>query len=125
MEKIKKYLISLGISLGLIIVFAFFINILNYFELINTGAYKTILILLAALSIFVGAFLLGKKASQKGYLEGLKFGLITCLLMLIISYLAFDSNISIDSLIYYIILLFTSCTGSMIGINKKTLDQNN
>lgn len=125
METVKKYLISLGITFSLIIIISFFINLLNYFEILNTNAFKIIITLTGILSIFIGAFILGKNSNKKGYLEGLKFGIIICLLMFIISYLAFDNNMLLASLIYYLILIFTSCVGSMIGINKKTLDKNN
>lgn len=121
MEIVNKYLISLGITFGLIFTLSFFINLLNYFEVLNTSLFKIIITITGIISIAVGAFILGKKSLKKGYLEGIKFGFLTCLLMFIISYLAFDSNIFLESLIYYLILIFTSCIASTIGINKKTL----
>ena len=123
MENLKKYLLSLGITFGLILSFSFLINIFNYFELFSLGVYKTVLIFFSLLSVCTGAFLLGKKTLQKGYLEGLKFGIITCFLMFMISYLAFDEGFSVNSLIYYLILIFSAVTSSMIGINKKKLDE--
>lgn len=120
METIKKYLTSLGITLGLILAFSFFLNIFSYFDLLNSNVYKIILILTSALSVATGAFILGKKSDNKGYLEGIKFGLITTILFLIISFLAFDQGVTISSFIYYIILIITSSIGSMFGINKRT-----
>ncbi|MGN0993429.1 MAG: TIGR04086 family membrane protein, partial [Bacilli bacterium] len=102
METIKKYLTSLGITLGLILAFSFFLNILNYFDLLNSDIYKIILIITSAISILAGSFILGKKSDNKGYLEGIKFGLITTILFLIISFLAFDQKVTISSFIYYL-----------------------
>lgn len=119
MENIKKYLISLGITLGLIIIFSLFLNVFNYFELINGNFYKMILILTSALSVAVGSFILGEKTDNKGYLEGIKFGLITIILFFVISFLAFDQKITTLSFIYYLILVITSSVGAMFGINKK------
>ena len=107
METIKKYLTSLGITLGLILAFSFFLNIFSYFDLLNNNVYKIILILTSALSVAIGAFILGKKSDNKGYLEGIKFGLITTILFLIISFLAFDQGVTISSFIYYLILVIT------------------
>lgn len=120
MENIKKYLISLGITLVLILIFSFFLNIFNYFELINGNFYKIVLILTSALSIAVGAFILGEKSENKGYLEGIKFGFITSILFFIISFLAFDQKMTTSSFIYYLILIITSSVGAMFGINKRS-----
>lgn len=120
METIKKYLSSLGITLGLILTFSFFLNIFSYFDLLNSNIYKIILILTSAISILVGSFILGKKSDNKGYLEGIKFGLITIILFFIISFLAFSQKLTISSFIYYLILVITSSIGSMFGINKRT-----
>lgn len=122
METIKKYFISLGITLGLTIAFAFFVNILNYFDLLSMNTYKVIIVLTTAVSAAVGSYILGKKTDRKGYLEGIKFGIILILLMWIISFLAFDQSFSISSIIYYLIFIITSSIGSMFGINKKTND---
>ena len=96
------------------------INIFSYFDLLNSNVYKIILIFTSALSVATGAFILGKKSDNKGYLEGIKFGLITTILFLIISFLAFDQGVTISSFIYYLILIITSSIGSMFGINKRT-----
>lgn len=120
METIKKYLISFGISFGLILIFSFFLNLFNYFDLFNPKIYKVVLILLVGTSIFIGSFLLGKKSNEKGYLEGIKYGLISCLLMFFISFLAFSTKFNIDSLIYYLILIIISIIASIAGINRKT-----
>ena len=110
MEKIKKYSISIGITL----IFAFFLNILNYFNLISTNVYKIILIFMTSISVFIGAYLLGKETNKKGYLEGIKYGFIITILFWIISFLAFDENLKISNLLYYLVII-----GSMFGINKK------
>ena len=122
MDTILKFLKNIGILFALILGSAFFINIFNYFDLISQEVYKTFLIILVAISIFISSFLLGKSSKKKGYLEGIKFGVISVLLMFVISYLAFDSNISISSLIYYLILIISSSIGAMFGINKKKED---
>lgn len=122
METIKKYLFSMVITLGLILAFAFFINIFNYFDILSGNFYKVILVILSSLSIATGSFLLGKKALNKGYLEGIKFGVFMVLIFFVISFLAFDNGITVSSLIYYLILVIASSVGSMFGINKKTND---
>lgn len=120
MSNIKRYLISIALSLGLILVFALFLNILNYFDLLNKGMYKAVLVLFLVISIFVGSYNLGNNSKEKGYLNGIYFGIIISILFIILS-LLFKENISISSFIYYLIIVITSSIGGTIGINKKLL----
>ena len=78
---------------------------------------------MSSISILTGAYILGKQTQNKGYIEGLKYGIITTLLFYIISFLAFDQNINISNLLYYLIVITISIIGSMIGINKKEDNQ--
>ena len=119
MKQIKNYSISTGITLGTILILSFIINIFNYYDLIPKSIYKTILILVTALSILIGSYLLGKKTEKKGYIEGLKYSVLIIALFYIIAFLAFDKTITISSLLYYLIIVTTSGIGAMIGINKK------
>lgn len=119
MEKIKKYSLSIGIYISLILIFSFFINLLNYFNILSENSYKIFLVLLVSISMFISAFILGKNTQEKGYLEGIKLGLILIILMITISYLSSDILPSIKSIIYYLILLLSSIIGSTFGINKK------
>ena len=59
----------------------------------------------------------GAKNKAKGYIEGIKYGLIWVILFVIICLICkvFDWT----SIIYYFILLFISILGSILGINKK------
>lgn len=74
---------------------------------------------MTSISVFVGAYLLGKEANKKGYLEGIKYGLIITILFWILSFLAFDESFKISNLLYYLVILITSSIGSMFGINRK------
>lgn len=123
MEKIKKYSISVGITMGLILIFSFFINLLNYFDLLNNSVYKIILIMCSAICVFTGSYILGKKGENKGYLEGIKFGIIMIIIFYIVSVLSFDYKISLSNLIYYLVILMISSVGAIFGINKKTNNQ--
>lgn len=119
MEKIKKYSLSIGIYISLILIFSFFINLLNYFNILSENSYKIFLVLLVSINMFISAFILGKNTQEKGYLEGIKLGLILIILMITISYLSSDILPSIKSIIYYLILLLSSIIGSTFGINIK------
>lgn len=67
--------------------------------------------------IFIGSFKIGKNSNKKGYLEGIKYGSLWIIILLVINLIT--KNITLLSTIYYIILLLTSTGASVLGINKK------
>lgn len=70
------------------------------------------------LGVFAISFYNGRKASKKGYLEGLKLGGIIIAVFFIIS--LFSGNIiSLSKVIYYLLLLLVSVVASSLGINMK------
>lgn len=123
METLKKYIISIAISIGLILIFALFLNILNYFDILNKNLYKGILVLFLVISIASGSYNLGYNSKEKGYLNGIYFGIAISTLFIILSVL-FKENVTISSFIYYLIIVITSTIGSTIGINKRTTEDN-
>lgn len=118
MISIKNYLLSLGTCFGLLLIFSFFINVLNYFDIINRNAYKALIIFSIVFICFASSFILGFKSNSKGYLNGLIFGIIIILLFTIIS-LVFKT-FSYSSFIYFLVIVISSFIGGTFGINKKT-----
>lgn len=104
--------------LGLSLIF----STLNYFNIIKDNLFNVIKILIPVISIFIGAFRLGKKAEKKGWLEGIKLGSIVILLMFIFSLIFFRNSITLKTILYYFILLVTAIVSSMVGISFKKID---
>lgn len=116
---IKKYLYSLLYILIGILLFSIIITILNYFNLIDTNTLKYFKLIAIILPSFIGGIYIGKRAEKLGYLEGLKIGAVVVVIIALLNYLGFNSDFSISSILYYIIILISSVLGSIIGINKK------
>lgn len=117
LKQISKSLLYTFSSLFISIIL---ITILNYFNIINLSILNILKIIIIIISIFIGSFKLGKTSKSKGYLEGLKYGLIFSLLLVIVN-LIFYKVFKLKTLIYYIIIIFTSILASTIGINKKKI----
>ena len=105
-----------------ILFFNIILAFLYYFNIISNKSLSILNTILIILSMFIGGLYIGNKTNKRGYLEGIKIGLIAIVLLFIISYLAFDKGLSIKTLVYYFILIVSSTSGSMIGINKKKND---
>ena len=122
MNKYIKYFKVLSYVFMPILIINIVLSCLYYFNILSSKSLNIFNIILVMLSMFISGLYLGKKANKKGYLEGIKIGLIIIFLFFIISYLAFDKSINIKTFIYYTLLLISSTIGSMLGINRKKND---
>lgn len=122
-----KYLTTFGKNLGImficLLIGNFILTLLNYFELITGGIFSIFQIILIVLITIIGGFLIGKESKQKGWLEGLKIGLIFILIMTIIN-LLFIKSFSFKIILYDFILLICSMVGGILGISKKNVHIN-
>lgn len=112
-----NYLKSTLYTLSTILIGTILITILNYFNILNGIPLKIIMLLIPIISIFIGSFKLGKQSTKKGYIEGLKYGIIWTILLTIINLII--KNFTLLSIIYYIILILISTLSGSLGINKK------
>lgn len=120
---IKKYLKSLLYILVCLLSFSLLLTILSYFNIIGSNTLKYLKLISLITSLFIGGLYIGKHASKKGYMEGLKIGAIMVILIMLLNYLGFESNFSIGSILYYLIILTSSILGSILGINKRLSNQ--
>lgn len=119
MNYLKKIGISFGVCLASFFILTFFITFLHYFNIIHYKTVSIFKILIPTVCFFIGGFLLGKKSSKKGWLEGIKFGSIFLVFLFLLNYLGFQKSFEIKDLIFYLILMIASIFGSVIGINRK------
>ena len=122
MEFLKKSLKSLLYIFSIIIVSTFLVTTLNYFNIIGPKLLTIFKILIILSSMFTGGIIIGKNSKQKGWLEGIKLGLIVTVILVLFKYLVLNKKFLITNIIYYIILIISCTLGSMIGINKKKND---
>ena len=110
---------SLLISLISILVLTFIITLFNYINIISLSVVNIFSYIIPFISFFIGAFILGKKSLNKGWLEGIKLGLICLIILFIFNFLAFSEGYTLSNLILYVIVLISNILGAMIGINMK------
>ena len=113
----KNLLLSILYFLGSIIIINIFITIFNYFNILNDSIIRILKFLMVILSISITSYILGKKSSKKGFLEGLKLGSITSVVFLTLALIT--KTFKYQSFIYYTIIILISILGSTLGINKK------
>lgn len=119
-----KYLKSLSLIIIPTIVSSFLISCMYNINWINSNIYSYLKLFLPIICLLIGGIYLGKHSKENGWLEGLKLGSGIVLFLFILSYLAFDIGFTLKSTIYYVIFLFTTTLGSMIGIRNVESTKN-
>lgn len=115
LKKLGKFLLIIFSS---ILILGLLLNTLYYFDIVNNNIYNIMKMIIILASLFINAFILGKKCEKYGLVEGLKLGGIFLLIMIIIK-LVTNNSFDIRTFIYGVIILLTTSIGSVIGINNK------
>ena len=117
MSNLKKYLIQIIITFLTILLLLLVTTTLYYFNIVSPTTYNILKIIFILLALFINSFILGKKATKRGYLEGIKLTIPIIIVFLIITII--KSSFSAKILLYYLILISTSMFGSMVGISRR------
>lgn len=117
---LKKILNSLLAFFIIILVGTLLITLINYFSLLSPKIISILKLIFPISAIFISSYRLGKQSEKKGYIEGLKLGIIIILIFTTIILIL--DKFTLKSLLYYLILILTSILSSMIGINRKKLN---
>ncbi|GGG20037.1 TIGR04086 family membrane protein [Paenibacillus abyssi] len=72
-----------------------------------------------ALCALAGGFVAGKRSGRKGWYHGGMLGLCYGITLLLVSFLAMDTAISVRSLMLLALTAAAAAIGGMIGINAK------
>lgn len=118
MYSVLNYLKYIGIFMLFIIGIAIFSSLINLTGVASVLVNK-LTVILTAISFFIISAIASKKINQKGYILGIKLGLLFIILMVIINLIFFKSGFTIDRIIYYIILIISSILGGSFGKNLK------
>ncbi len=118
MKYFKKMVKSFAFALGSILILTFLVTVLNFFDLIDGKVMMVLKVIIPLFSLALGGFIIGKNSKSRGWLEGLKLGLIF-IILLALSNLIVVHEVTYKDFIYYAILLFSAIFGSMFGINMK------
>ena len=123
MDKLKKYIKPIIYFYASLLIYLIIITTLNYFNIINPIFTNILNIIIPIVSLFIGGLLIGRESNNKGYLEGIKFGSIYALFIILYNILMVNSKFNFKIILLCIILIISAMIGSMIGINKKEVDK--
>lgn len=119
MKYIKKVSKSIIYTLGSIIILTIILTILNYFGILSGNIISIVKIIIMIVSFLVGGYLIGLSSINKGWLEGLKLGIIYIFISFILKGILNNNWFDIKDFLYYLIIILSTIFGSILGINKK------
>lgn len=112
---LKSSLLQIVSSLILISIF----SLIMYFLELD----KSLSVIFATLSIAISSFLTSlfasKEIGNKGYFTGFIVGIITFILITLVSFIVDKGAVSLNTLFHFIIILLSSMIGGILGVNKK------
>jgi putative membrane protein (TIGR04086 family) len=99
--------------LGLSLITALFLR----FSSLETSSLPSITFCINAISLLSAGFIAGKRSGKKGWYYGGAQGIIYTLLIWLIAFLAFDTIMKVDPLVFGIFAFGTGALGGIFGVN--------
>jgi len=117
----KGIIIFKGIIIGVVVTFIFML--LFSFLMLYAGLERSFAVPFATVSLgagsFFAAFYAARKIKEKGYLIGLLTGLFVFITVVLISLLISKDSVTYNTLFHFIIIMLSSITGGILGVNFK------
>ncbi|SEN35371.1 TIGR04086 family membrane protein [Lihuaxuella thermophila] len=104
---------------GVVLVCSFITALMMKFTSLGSSQLPAISYAINALALLLGGFISGRKAGQRGWYYGGLQGLIYAVILVLISFLAYDSPMMINPLVFVICAFFASALGGIFGVNTK------
>ncbi|MFC5447225.1 TIGR04086 family membrane protein [Paenibacillus aestuarii] len=79
----------------------------------------TLTTIIHAVSLFIGGWVSGKRAGNRGWYYGGMVGLVYFILIFLVGFLAFDAGFNLQSLQLLGILFAAGALGGMLGVNTR------
>lgn len=118
MKFIKNYRFILNF-LTFVIISTLIISIISLIFPLSLKVNKLLSLISILLYLFLTNLKEGKNLEKDAYKNGIKRSAIIIILIYIIGSLITDFSLSVERLIYYLILIICIVLGNIIGINKK------
>lgn len=118
MLNFKKWIKPAITLLVMALIYLTILVVLHYTGLLKLSSVSKINFVVSSIVMLILGISIGKKTSKKGYLEGIKIGLIIIGILFLLNTILYRT-FSLYLLVYYLIILTSSIIGSMIGINLK------
>lgn len=112
---LKGTLIGVALTLISMVIFAAVMLIFNLDRNLSVP-FSTVSL---AIGCLISAMYTSKSIGQKGYLVGLFIGIVVFVLVTVLSLIITGDGFSYNTLFHFIIILLSSVSGGIMGVNKN------
>lgn len=113
----SPWIIGQMIVWGVVLIGSLITAFLIRYSSLDSSLLPTIAYGINAGALMVGGFISGRKAGQKGWYYGGFQGLLYALIVILIGFLAFDSSMVINPVLFAISAFGISAIGGILGVN--------
>lgn len=99
---------------------ALMLSLFLHFSNMNESSLPLYAMIVHGISALAGGFIAGKRSGKKGWYYGGLLGLLYGIVILVISFLAADAQLSLRSLTLIATTFLTGALGGMIGVNLRS-----
>lgn len=118
MVNIKNYSISLLISFLTTLICISLVSAVFTYTNIDDKHLQTFVFGIVMLSVLIGATVLARKMKKRGLIYGGIFGIMYCLILYVISAIAYTGIFFSNTLLIYLLISFLAgIVGGIIGVN--------
>lgn len=116
-NKIPSILICVLMSVAISFVFMCLFGAMVYFLDINRKLMPFLSTVSVGLGCFITSLFAGKKTKEKGYKTGGLIGIITFVIITVISFIIGKQSITLNTLFHFLIIVISSLIGGITGVN--------
>ncbi len=123
MNKTRQVRISSPLFSGLLysLVFMAIGTLIVSLIMLLTGTQESILptlsFIIHGISLFIGGWVAGKRAGSRGWHYGGLLGILYCLIIYLVGFLAYDTSLNMDTLKLLGISFASGAIGGILGVN--------
>ena len=109
-----------GLLIGIIVTVAsmFIFSMIIYFLNLDRAFALPFSTVSVSLGAFFSAFFTAKKMKKRGYIAGLAVGILTFVIVTVISLIVSKNGFSLNTLFHFIIIILSSVIGGILGVNS-------
>lgn len=114
-----KYLKTILFFISIVLILNLLSTILYYFNITSEKTNSILKIINFVITFIVSGIHIGRRSNKKGWIEGLKISSMIVLISILTIMILPSIKFTINTILYYVLIVLITSVGSMIGINFK------
>jgi putative membrane protein (TIGR04086 family) len=106
-------------SLTMMTIGTIVISLILFFTSTQDSSLSSLTAILHAVSLFIGGWVAGKRAGNRGWYHGGLLSLFYSTILFIVGFLAYDAGLDLHSLKLLLLFVTAGAAGGILGVNSR------